>query len=107
MKKIFVIIPILISFLMGNSYSDGYKLYKEAKKELRKGNDAKATTLFLEAKNKFSENKTSSQSLVMIAKFYCNGWGVDEDKNKAKIYLQKAQDFGLGIIPDKCLKNLK
>jgi len=109
MKKLFVIISILVSSLIGAGYSEGFKLYKQAKKELRKDNVTKANTLFLEAKIIFSDNsqKNSSNALLKLAELYCHGWGVDKDETKAKNYLQKAQKLGASFIADKCLKKLK
>jgi len=109
MKKLFVIIAILFSYVSGSTYSEGFKLYKEAKKELRKGHIEKSKALFLEAKLKFEDGKkkNSSQSIAKLAELYCNGWGVAKDTIKAKLYLNKAKELGLSFVSDKCLKNLK
>ena len=109
MKKLFVIIAILFSYSLGNTYSTGFKLYKEAKKELRKGDTKKANTLFLQAKSKFEESakKNSAQAYLKLAELYCNGWGVSADEVKANEFLSQAKKLGASFISDKCLKNLK
>jgi len=109
MKKLFVIITILVSYLSGAGYSQAFKLYKSAKKELRKDNKDKSNQLFLEAKIIFEEEakKNSSNALLKLAELYCNGWGVVKDETKAKTYLIKAKRLGVSFISDKCLKNLK
>jgi len=107
MKKLFVIIAILFSYSLGSNYSEGFKLYKQAKKEFRKGNKNKAQTLFLKAKEKFEINKHSAQSIAKLAELYCNGWGVEKDTIKAKDYLNQAKKLGLSFISNRCLKNIQ
>jgi TPR repeat protein len=99
----------LFSYSLANTYSEGFKIYKLAKKELRLGNTSKATKLFLQAKVKFEESakKNSSQAYLKLAELYCNGWGVKADDMKAAEYLSKAKKLGASFISDKCLKNLK
>ena len=98
---------ISISYIFAVSYSDGYKLYKQAKKELRVGNAQKANKLFQESLKIFESSKNSSQAILKVAELYCNGWGVKEDKKKAKEYLKKAEQLGGTFTSDKCLKILK
>ena len=110
MKKLFVIIPILFSILMGNPYSEGFKFYKEAKRALRSGNTSDAESLFLQAKMKFEISATknnSSQAFLKLAELYCNGWGISQNKSIAKKYMSQAQKLGASFISNKCLKNLK
>ena len=108
MKKLCVIIT-LFSYLMGDAYSNGFKFYIKAKKELRKGDIENANSLFLQAKNSFeiAQKKHSSQAILKLAEMYCNGWGVDKNDVKAKILLNQAKKYGLMNITNKCLKNLK
>jgi len=109
MKKLFVIIALLFSYVIANTYTEGFKLYKTAKKELRQGHTEKANNLFLRAKTKFEESakKNSAQAYLKLAELYCNGWGVKEDEIKASEYLSQAKKLGTSFISDKCLKNLK
>jgi TPR repeat protein len=109
MKNIIVVIFLLFSFLYGNDYSDGYKLFKKAKKELNNGNQNKANSLFLQAKEKFeiAVKHNSTQAILKLGSLYCNGWGVTKDKEKAKQYLDKAEKLGASFFSDKCLKTLK
>ena len=108
MKKLFVIIA-LFSYLMGDSYSDGFNFYKKAKRELRKGNIVNANALFLQAKTNFeiAKQKHSSQAILKLAEMYCNGWGVEQNDVKAKLLLNQAKKYGLMNVTNKCLKNLK
>jgi len=109
MKKVFIIIPIIFSFLNAGSYSEGYKLYKKAKKELRHGHKAQAKTLFLQARDKFilAASNNSSSALVKLAEIYCNGLGTTANKAKAKEYLDKAKKLSGANPTDKCLQKLK
>jgi len=106
MRKIVFLISIVISFSFANPYTDGYKLYKEAKKELRKGDLKKSGVLFKKALVIFESDLKSSQALLKAAELYCNGWGTESNKNKAKEYLKKAKGLGVSFVADKCLKNL-
>ena len=106
--KILISICLLISFsIAADTYSKGYKLYKNAKRELRKGDTNKAQQLFKDAFAIFQKNPKSSQAALKIAELYCNGWGLNKDDQKAKEYLQKAEKLGATFISDKCLKKLK
>ena len=109
MKKMFIIISIIFSYAIGSSYSEGFKLYRQAKNVLRKGDAAKANLLFSQAKLKFeiSAKKNSSQAVLKLAELYCNGWGVNADEVKASEFLSQAKKLGASFISDKCLKNLK
>jgi TPR repeat protein len=107
MKKLFVIIALLFSYTLASDYSDGFKLYKQAKKALRKDKISSANNLFLQAKIKFeSASKNNTQALIKLAELYCNGWGVTQDKIQAENYLNKAKKLGVSFISSKCLKNL-
>jgi TPR repeat protein len=108
MKKI-LIATILFSFLMGDSYSDGFHFFIKAKRELRQGNADNAKMLFLQAKENFeiAQKNNSSQAILKLAEMYCNGWGVEENQVKAKILLSQALKLGLVNYTNKCLKNLK
>ena len=105
MKKL-LLISIIISFSFSISYSDGYKLYKNAKKELRKGNNDKANKLFANALKIFETDTKSSQAILKSAELYCNGWGVETNKEKAREYLNKAKKLGVSFVSDKCLEKL-
>jgi len=107
--RLLIIITILVSSLLSTEYSTGFKLYKNAKKELRNNNMDKANQLFLEAKIIFEEEskKNSSNAFLKLSELYCHGWGVVKDETKAKVYLIKAKRLGVSFISDKCLKNLK
>jgi len=110
MKKVFVIISLLVSSLFAGNYSTGFKFYKQAKKELRKGNKHKAEILFKQAEKEFldvAQTQHSSQAYGKLAEIYCNGYGVKVDKAQAMIYLTEAKKYGLSFISDKCVKNLK
>jgi len=109
MKKVFVIIPIVFSFLVAGEYSDGYKLYKKAKYQLKHGHKAKASSLFTQARDKFiiAAAKNSSSALIKLAELYCNGWGMNKNKIKAKEYLEKAQKLTGAQPSDKCLQKLQ
>lgn len=107
MKKIIIILILLISYSMGGAYGEGYKIYKKAKVEMNKGNDAKAKELFSQSLKVFEKTKNSSQAILKIAELYCNGWGVNKDEKKAKEYLTKAKNLGASFINDKCLKKLQ
>ena len=108
MKKIILTLSLLASFIYADTYSEGFKFFIKAKKELRKGNTEKANSFFLKAKNDFQKNKDNALALLKLSVLYCNGWGVKKDKNQAKNYLKQATN----IIPkintfDKCVKQLK
>jgi TPR repeat protein len=107
MKKLLLICIFFSSIFAADTYSQGYKLYKTAKRELRQGNKQKAQILFQQSLKIFLENKKSSQAVLKVAELYCNGWGVDKDTQKAKEYLQKAAKLGGTFISDKCLKTIK
>jgi TPR repeat protein len=109
MKKILLAIFLFFTFSYGSEYSDGYKFFKQGKKELNNGNKSKANILFLKAKEKFevAVKHNSTQAMLKLATLYCNGWGVNEDKNKAKQYLNGAEKLGASFVSDKCLKTLK
>jgi len=110
MKKVFVIIPIIFSFLVAGDYSDGFKLYIKAKKELRQGHKKAAKDLFLQARDKFlisAANTNSSSAFMKLAELYCNGWGPNKNTVKAKEYLQKAEQLSGAMPSNKCLKKLK
>ena len=107
MKKI-LFICLMFSFSIAvDTYSQGYKLYKNAKKELRHGNANKAQEIFKQSLKIFQKNPKSSQAVLKIAELYCNGWGIEKNEQKAKEYLQKAKKLGATFISDKCLKKLK
>ena len=111
MKKLFVIIAILVSYLAGAGYSEGFKLYKQAQKALKKSDLKTANQKFLEAKIIFldvAKNSHSSSALLKLSELYCNGWGVVKDETQAKTYLIKAKKAGasLKFVNDKCIKNL-
>jgi len=110
MKKIFVIIPIVLSFLIaGSDYSAGYKLYKKGKYQLKHGEKVKAKNLFIQARDKFiiAAANNSSSALMKLAELYCHGWGVEKNQIKAKEYLEEAQKLTGAMASDKCLKKLK
>jgi len=108
MKKMILTLSLLASFIYADTYSEGFKFFIKAKKELRKGNTENANSLFLKAKDDFKKSKDNALSLVKLSVLYCNGWGVNQDKTKAISYLKQAK----AIIPnintfDKCVKQLK
>ena len=105
MKKILLSFFIM-SCVLGSSYTEGYKIYKQAKYELQKGNLKEANELFNKSLTIFESDNKSSQSILKTAELYCNGWGVEVNKKKAKKYLNKAKTLGISFISDKCLKNL-
>ena len=108
MKKTILILSLLVSFIYADTYSEGFKFFIKAKKELRKGNITKANSLFLKAKSDFQKTSHNALSLLKLSVLYCNGWGVKKNKSQAKSYLKQAT----AIIPnintfDKCVKQLK
>ena len=107
MKKLLIIFT-LFSYLIGAGYSEGFKLYRKGKIELRKGNIQNANALFLQAKTNFevAAKTNSSQAFIKLAELYCNGWGVAPNKKEALTLLNKAKKLGASFISDKCLKNL-
>jgi TPR repeat protein len=109
MKNIILLIFLVFSFSYGNNYKAGYKLFKKAEKELKNGNQNKANSLFLQAKEKFeiAIKHNSTQAILKLGSLYCNGWGVTQDKEKAKQYLEQAEKLGASFFSDKCLKTLK
>ena len=107
MNKLLLVGSLLFSFVVAADYSQGYKLYKTAKRELRHGNTKKAQELFKKSFKIFQENPNSSQAIIKIAELYCNGWGIEKNEKKAKEYLNKAEKLTGAFISNKCLKKLK
>jgi len=109
-RKLLIALILIFSYINANEYSEGFKLYKKAKHKLRNGDVKTAKSLFLQAKTNFeiADSKGSTQAELKLAALYCHGWGVNKDKQKAKMYLNKAQSQIANLnVFDKCLKNLK
>jgi TPR repeat protein len=108
-KKVVMSLILVFSYLSASDYSKGFKLYTKAKHYLRSGDLDNANKLF--KKSLFYFKKADQNGVIQadlkIASLYCNGWGVDKNKEIAKSYLKKTDVVANIHIFDKCLKKLK
>jgi TPR repeat protein len=101
MKKMLILSCFAIYLLAQNLYFDAFSNIRKAKKLLNTNPD-KAKVLFIEAyanlkriaNDSIDNNKPSANAFNLIGKMYLNGWGVEQNKEKAVQFLCAAKQLG-------------
>ena len=99
MKKLIIFIGLFL--LAQNLYFTAFQNVQKAKKLLNQ-NPQKAQTLFIEASSYLKQiinssidiNKPSVQALSLLGEMYLNGWGVENNSQKATLLLCAAKSLG-------------
>jgi len=101
MKKFLLFMLVIVSVNAANMYFNAFVDIKKAKRLLN-SNPEQAQRLFIEAysflkqvvNTSIDENKPSANAFNLLGELYLNGWGVDQDKEKAIKFFCAAEKLG-------------
>ena len=96
MKKIVILIALIsLSFAFDLTFTKAFNNFNKGLKTYN-SNPQKAQEYFKKAYNYIQQlkNKDTSQVYYMLGRMYCNGFGVQQDLNKAEEYFLKALKLG-------------
>lgn len=106
MRKFFLAVLLLFSFVQANEYSKGYMSYKKGLR-LLKTDEKRAYGYFKKSLKllKAAHHEGSIPASYILGRLYCNGWGVKQDFIKAEAYFKENIKQG-GIRSHCCLAKL-
>ena len=96
MKKIILIIGVVIFvFAFDLTFTKAFNYFNKGMR-LEKSNPKKAEEYFVKAYALIQSlpNKNTSQVQYMLGRMYCNGWGVEQNYQKAEKHFLKALKLG-------------
>ena len=96
MKKIILIMGLLIySFGLNLTFTKAFNYFNKGMR-LEKSDPKKAQEYFVKAYALIQSlsNKNTSQVQYMLGKMYCNGWGVEQNYQKAEKHFLEAIKLG-------------